>query len=105
MTDGMPLTAAGSVVLAGSRRCLLKKGSGRRWSGIARTRVGGGRLSPGSFEPITNKCMAGVCKKDRRADPDYWGERSAWLRSSTRSCVARIDLDGPPDLRPDHVFM
>ncbi|MEO7861578.1 MAG: sugar nucleotide-binding protein [Nitrospirales bacterium] len=40
--------------------------------------------------------MAGVCKKDGHANPDYRGERSARLRPPGRSCVARIAPDGPP---------
>ena len=88
--DGMPSIAADFVVLAGSRRFLLKKGFVRQWSGIARTRVGGRRSSPGRFAPITNKCMADVCKKDGRADSDCWGKRSVWLRSPAHSCVARL---------------
>jgi len=70
MIDAMLSIAAGFVVLAGSLECRMKRESARLWSGIAHTRGGGRRSSPGIFTPITNKFMAGVCKKDGRADPD-----------------------------------
>lgn len=104
MIDGMLSIAAGFVVLTGSRKCLLKKGFARQWSGIAHTRVGGRRSSPRSFGPVTSKCIAGVFRKDGHAGPDYRGERSAWLRSPARTCAAQIDFDGLPDLRSDQVL-
>src|SRR5215470_12518479 len=127
----MPSIAVGFMILGGSRRCLLKKGFGLRWRGIASTRVGGGKSSPESFAPITNRCMAGVFRKELKeqgwkgrrrsslypatplsryppisyANPNHRSERSVWLRSPAHSCVARIDLDGLSDLRSDQVFM
>ena len=51
----MPSIAADFVVLAGSRRCLLKKGCVRRWSGIATHEGWWKKIKSGEFRTLLRR--------------------------------------------------